>query len=147
MKNIIIKKADNSFVEDIAELEKLCFYPPWSPAQIESEINKESAIFLVCICDGEFSGYVSGDNIAGELYIGNIAVKKEYQGKGLGYSLMKEIIEQAKNQNCSLLTLEVRKSNLSAIKLYEKCSMTLVGERRNFYTHPTEDACIYTIYF
>lgn len=147
MENITIKKADQSFVENIAELEKLCFYPPWSPAQIDSEINKESAIFLVCICDGEFSGYVSGDDIAGELYIGNIAVKKEYQGKGIGYSLMQEIIKQAKNQNCSLLTLEVRKSNLPARKLYEKCGMELVGERKNFYSHPTEAACIYTIYF
>ncbi len=147
MENLIIKNADISFVDDIAELEKLCFYPPWSPTQIENEINKESAIFLVCICNGAFVGYVSGDNIAGELYIGNIAIKNEYQGKGLGYCLMQEIIKRAKNQNCSLLTLEVRKSNVTARKLYEKCGLSLVGERRNFYSHPAEDACIYTIYF
>ena len=147
MENFIIREADITFVDDIAMLEKLCFYPPWSPAQIESEISKESAVFLVGICDGEFAGYVSGDNIAGELYIGNIAVRQEYQGKGLGYSLMQEIINRAKNQNCSLLTLEVRKSNLTARKLYEKCGLTLAGERRNFYTYPAEDACIYTIYF
>lgn len=146
METLIIN-ADKSHINDIAELEKLCFYPPWSPAQIESEIDKESAIFLVCICEGEFAGYVSGENIAGELYIGNIAVKQEHQGKGIGYALMKEIISIAKNQNCSFLTLEVRKSNTAAKKLYEKCSMVLAGERRNFYSHPAEDACIYTIYF
>ena len=92
METLIIN-ADKSHINDIAELEKLCFYPPWSSAQIESEIDKESAVFLVCICDGDFAGYVSGDNIAGELYIGNIAVKQEYQGNGIGYSLMQEIIK------------------------------------------------------
>lgn len=147
MDKFIIKQADETHIGDIAGLEKLCFYPPWTPAQIESEINKESATFLVCTVNGDFAGYVSGDNIAGELYIGNIAVKQEYQGNGFGYSLMQEIIKRAKNQNCSLLTLEVRKSNTAARKLYEKCGLVLVGERRNFYSHPAEDACIYTIYF
>ena len=131
MENITIKKADNSFVEDIAELEKLCFYPPWSPAQIESEINKESATFLVCICDGKFAGYVSGDNIAGELYIGNIAVKKEYQGNGIGTQILQDVLEKNKCDKIRTI-LQVFKDN-PAINLYKRLGFIIYDETDTHY--------------
>ena len=42
--------------------------------------------------------------------------------------------------------LEVRKSNVAAIALYEKAGFTRVGERKNFYTRPREDALLYNYY-
>ena len=49
--------------------------------------------------------------------------------------------------NCEFITLEVRESNLGAISLYEKAGFEKVGVRKNFYSHPTENAVLYTKYF
>ena len=49
-------------------------------------------------------------------------------------------------ENADFVTLEVRKSNGPAIRLYEKCGFEKAGERKNFYSTPTEDALLYTLY-
>ena len=54
------------------------------------------------------------------------------------------LVETVKNENADFITLEVRKSNASAIKLYEKCGFCAVGERKNFYEKPCEDAILMT---
>lgn len=147
MINIVILSADKSFVSHIAKLEKECFSAPWSENQISTEINKVNTVFLICLYNGEFAGYISGENIVGEMYVGNLAVSDNFRNEGVGFALMQALINEAKKQNCALLTLEVRSSNVAARKLYEKCQLKYVGERKNFYSHPTENACIYTINF
>ena len=135
-------------LDQVMVIENENFSVPWTETGFFTYLMREDALFLVAEDEDEnVVGYCGVIMSIDEGDITNVSVKKEYQGKGIGYSLMQEIIKQAKNQNCSLLTLEVRKSNLPARKLYEKCGMELVGERKNFYSHPTEAACIYTIYF
>ena len=53
--------------------------------------------------------------------------------------------EYSKTENADFITLEVRKSNTVAIKLYEKMGFELVGERKAFYENPKEDAILMTI--
>jgi ribosomal-protein-alanine N-acetyltransferase len=45
-------------------------------------------------------------------------------------------------QGVDRATLEVRRSNLPAISLYERMGFELAGVRRNYYTNPDEDALI-----
>ena len=56
------------------------------------------------------------------------------------------LIMQSQFEDALFVTLEVRKSNENAIALYEKCGFKKIGERKNFYSKPTEDALIYTLY-
>jgi ribosomal-protein-alanine N-acetyltransferase len=56
--------------------------------------------------------------------------------------MLEELITQAKARGISSLTLEVRKSNMSAIILYKKLGFTEAGIRKEFYTNPIEDAII-----
>jgi ribosomal protein S18 acetylase RimI-like enzyme len=50
--------------------------------------------------------------------IHDIFVKKEFRRKGLAKKLLKAIEEIAKNNGCKKITLEVRKDNTNAQKLY-----------------------------
>ena len=52
-----------------------------------------------------------------------------------------------KKENLEFLSLEVRKSNDEAIRLYEKSGFKCVGERKDFYRNPKENALIMTMYF
>jgi [ribosomal protein S18]-alanine N-acetyltransferase len=77
-----------------------------------------------------------------EAHITNIAVRKEYQGKGIGGLLLIATIDLASEFKASLLTLEVRVSNLGAQKLYTRYGFKQTGLRRGYYLDNREDAII-----
>ena len=82
--------------------------------------------------------YLAGD--AGD--ITNVAVSSQYRRKGIAGRLIEKVIMYAKENNISVVNLEVRPSNTSAISLYTKYDFKEIGRRRNFYTKPTEDALL-----
>jgi ribosomal-protein-alanine N-acetyltransferase len=90
--------------------------------------------------------YVAGFSgiwmMAGEAHITNIALRQEYQGRGLGEMLLIATIDLAASLNAGFITLEVRVSNQVARRLYEKYGFTQTGVRRSYYLDNREDAMI-----
>ena len=60
---------------------------------------------------------------------------------------MNSLIEGCKSQKCNSITLEVRESNLPALKLYEKLGFKVAGKRKKYYSDNGEDALIMWLYF
>ena len=143
---IIIRDMAESYIKEIAELEKECFSEPWSEDSLKDELTNETARFYVLRDNEKLLGYIGANNICGEVYITNVAVSSDYRGKGYGKRLVNHLLKQSKLEKALFVTLEVRKSNANAIALYEKCGFKKIGERKNFYSKPTEDALIYTYY-
>lgn len=133
-------------ISEIAELEKECFSEPWSEKSLKEELTNETARFYVLRDNEKLLGYIGANNICDEVYITNVAVSENARGKGYGKRLVNHLIKQCELENALFATLEVRKSNKNAIALYEKCGFKKVGERKNFYSKPTEDGLIYTLY-
>ena len=52
----------------------------------------------------------------------------------------------AQDKKLRFISLEVRKSNVYAVSLYQKLNFLSVGVRKNFYSYPKEDAIIMTRY-
>ena len=82
-----------------------------------------------------------------ECYIDNIAVFGHHRKKGVGSSIVRELMEEAKRREAEFISLEVRPSNRVAVRLYTGLGFAEEGRRRNFYTDPTEDALILTYRF
>ena len=141
-----ISKMTEDDIPKIADLEKECFGEPWSETSLKEELTNDSARFYVLRDNENLLGYIGANNICNEVYITNVAVNEFYRGNGYGKMLVNHLIKQCELENAFFVTLEVRKSNENAIKLYEKCGFKLIGERKNFYSKPTEDALIYTYY-
>lgn len=144
--DIRIVPMNENHLKDLALLEKQCFSVPWSENAFEKELEKENSRFFVAITKNEVSGYIGANNVLGEVYINNIAVFYNYRGFGIGEKLLSNLIEVSEEENCDLVTLEVRVSNTPARKLYEKLGFKEVGIRKNFYDQPKEDGVIYTRY-
>lgn len=142
----VIRPMTENDIEALAELEKQCFSEPWSENGFREELVDKTARFYVLKSDDEILGYIGSNNILGEVYITNVAVKSEHRKKGYGKRLMQYLITESLFENADFVTLEVRRSNANAISLYEKCGFEKVGERKNFYSKPTEDALLYTLY-
>ena len=131
----------------LAELERLCFAAPRTEAQLLEETENPLGRFFVAEIDGEIAGYGGMKNIAGECYVENVAVFPDYRRKGIGRALTNRLIETARQEKCSLITLEVRPSNTAALEMYYALGFKEAGRRKNFYQDPTEDGLILTKYF
>ncbi|MGB2815192.1 MAG: ribosomal protein S18-alanine N-acetyltransferase [Dehalococcoidales bacterium] len=87
-------------------------------------------------------GFTSMWVMADEAHITNIAVRQSHQRQGIGEFLLISIIDLAIKFKTSIVTLEVRVSNLMAQSLYQKYGFSQVGLRRNYYTDNREDALL-----
>lgn len=142
-----VESAASTDAYDIHLIELECFTSPWSENQIRDEISKENAIFLTAKNSDNLCGYISGQLILDEFYINNVAVTKKYRNNGIASALINNLINRLQETNCVLATLEVRESNVNARRVYEKFGFMNLGIRKDFYSHPKENACIYTLYF
>ena len=130
----------------IAALERECFSLPWTEKGLTEELSNENAVFFTAKKDGKTVGYMGLHCVLDECYIANVAVSTAERRQGIGRFLLKYAEEKAVEKNCSFISLEVRVSNEGAIALYESEGYERMGERKNFYSSPTENALIMTKY-
>ncbi len=133
---------NQSHVEAIAQLEKVCFSDPWSINSITSELNNPLSLWVVAIADNRLIGYVGSQSVMGWADMMNLAVDPDYRRMGIGENLVEVLVSRLKENQVTCLTLEVRASNTPAIRLYEKIGFTEVGIRPNYYHNPKENALI-----
>ena len=86
-----------------------------------------------------FSGFWM---MVGEAHIIAIGVRNGYRQLGIGESLLIATIELAQVLNASMVTLEVRASNIIAQDLYGKYGFRVTGRRLRYYSSDGEDAII-----
>ncbi len=139
----VIKKADQSHIKAIAELEKECFSTPWSENAILDSLEHET-VFFIAVRGKRVLGYIGISSVLDEGYVTNIAVTKSARKKGIGTALLNRVISFALDNSLSFISLEVRESNQNAISLYTALGFKEEGKRKNFYASPKEDALILT---
>ena len=133
---------NESHIQPIAELEKICFTDPWSENSIRTELGNALSLWIVAEEEGNLAGYVGSQSVLGWADMMNLAVAPDYRRQGIGEKLVDELIFRLKANNVTCLTLEVRQSNIPAIQLYQKMGFTEVGRRPGYYHKPREDALI-----
>lgn len=143
MGKVEIVKTSIDHIDDIMVIENLSFTVPWSRQSLIDEITKNKfAIYLSACLNNVVVGYAGMWNVCGEGHITNIAVHPEFRGSGIGSLLMEGLINEARKEGISRLTLEVRKSNIIAQRLYEKYGFVTCGIRKSYYADNNEDALI-----
>ena len=133
---------NKSHIDGIMEIEKDSFAIPWSRAAVEKELSNNLAIYAVVKENDKVVGYGGMWHVVNEGHITNIAVHKDYRRKGIGNIIVNKLIEIAEEKEMIGLTLEVRKSNTSALELYKKNGFKLEGIRPEYYEDNKEDAYI-----
>lgn len=94
----------------------------------------------------EVVGYLGMERVLDEGYIDNVAVFPAHRRKGVASALLGALIAYGEKEGMAFLTLEVRPSNQGARALYEAHGFQQVGERKNFYQNPVENALLLTRY-
>ena len=140
---IVPMNADH--LDQVAELERICFSTPWSRNMLAEELENALSAFLVALDDGDnVVGYAGLQVILDEGSITNVAVRPDCRRQGIAGKLLQVFLDFARGNHLAFLTLEVRASNYDAIALYGSRGFREAGRRKNYYERPREDAIIMT---
>jgi len=142
-----IEKMTKEHLESVYIIETECFSHPWSKQSLQNELNNDTSLFWVATENNDVIGYIGMSVVIDEGYIFNVAVSETYRKKGVGSALINELVTYGKKNNLCFITLEVRESNINAQSLYSKFGFIKVGERKNYYSEPKENAILLTKYF
>ncbi len=125
---------------DVLAIEQDAFSDPWESASFEADIANEHVIALAARSGGRCVGYLSCIAIEDYGYIANIAVHREQRSHGIGRMLLDELLRRLQPRRIFDLVLDVRASNESAIRFYERYGFQVLTRRKGFYTQPPEDS-------
>jgi ribosomal-protein-alanine acetyltransferase len=141
-------------VQDVAEmirLERQCTTTThWSEQQYLDllVVRAESPTRLALVAHEEGSSALAGFLVARhsppKWELENIVVAPEVRRTGIGKKLMDTLLVLARQTNSDAVLLEVRESNTAARRLYEELGFKENGQRRTYYTNPSEDAVLYS---
>ncbi len=139
---IKIRQMKKSDLTRVGEIEKLSFPIPWSQNTFFIELDKkEFAFWWVIEYQKLVVGYAGYWKIKDEAHIVNLAIHPDFRRKKLGIKLLSFLLDHIQNQGLSVVTLEVRESNIIAQHLYEKFGFKKVAIRPCYYIY--EDAIVY----
>ena len=127
-------------LDEVMAIERAPFAYPWSCGFFLQEVQVECARSIQVEIDGKIIGYVLFWLLPEGVDIHNLAVRSEYRRRGIGRILLQQVILEALRRSSVQVTLEVRKSNLAAQKLYESAGFVATGIRRAYYSDDSEDA-------
>ena len=143
---VTIDLMENEDLPEVLAIEKESFISPWSEGMFVDELKVAHSQCLVARLShnnkSTIGGYIIFWIVADEAHLHNIAVKKEFHRQGLAHGFMNVMKEISRQAGVKAQTLEVRESNLEAIKLYRKCGFVVKGKRSLYYTDTHEDALI-----
>lgn len=139
---LIIRKLEKSDAISLGKLAAENFTMPWSKSAFAALAEDQNSIFLVAEEEGKLIGGCGLTHVLNEGDIHNVMVASAYRRKGIGTTLLKNLLEEGCRQGIREFTLEVRVSNEAAIRVYERLGFVSEGIRPRFYEQPVEDAMI-----
>ena len=129
-------------IDQILAIENVSFPSPWPRQIFEREIDAANSYKRAIRFSGNVVAYIVTWTIYDEVHILNIAVHPEFRKIGLGEMLLRDCLDFSYNRGLKLAVLEVRTSNNSAIKLYEKIGFKTLRVRKKYYSDTGEDAYV-----
>jgi ribosomal-protein-alanine N-acetyltransferase len=131
-------------LDRLIALEHEAFTCPWTREMFtwEFENSDVSHVFVLRTPTERVAAFCSCWLIFDELHINNVAVRLEWRRRGLATALLEHVIRDCAARGARRATLEVRRSNQAARRLYERLGFTVRGERARYYRNPEEDALV-----
>jgi ribosomal-protein-alanine N-acetyltransferase len=125
----------------VIAIERRVFPTPWSLAMFVLELSKPTGVCLAAVSDRRLVGYLICSRYDTVWHLMNVAVDLDHQRRGLASVLLGELYARVDDEQARF-TLEVRRSNMIAIHLYEREGFRAAGVRRRYYQDNGEDALV-----
>jgi [ribosomal protein S18]-alanine N-acetyltransferase len=126
----------------VLAIEVASYGMPWSEATFRGLLRRRDAELVVAEADGAVVGYTAAWYVVDQAELGNVAVAAAWRGRGVGALLVEHALQSAARRGTREMFLEVRPTNFTARRLYERFGFRQVGRRSRYYSQPTEDALV-----
>jgi len=141
--NVELRSIERSDLDAVDTIEKASYPTPWSRAMFAAELQKPGSLALGAYLEsGELVGYLIVSRYVDAWHVMNVAVTPSYRRRGIAGALLERLFDVTSGDSRRGYTLEVRVSNVDAIRLYERLGFEARGIRRGYYTDNREDALI-----
>lgn len=144
LETVTIRRMQPEDVDSIIEIEEKAYGPHhWSKDSFLAELSNELAWYYSLFnSEGKLVAYAGTWHILEEAHLTNLAVSPDFRRKHFAAALMRKIIDDCYSEKVKYITLEVRESNVPAIKLYENFGFKSFGLRKGYYQDNNENAII-----
>jgi len=133
-------------LREIVAIERDSFLTPWSENIFRTEMTCPISRMLVGrlyrFQKRVVAAYLVYWSVEDEIHIHNIAVRPELRRNGIATRMLEEALRRSRREDARRVTLEVRRSNLPAQRMYEKFGFSVKGVRPGYYPDTREDALI-----
>lgn len=138
----LIRRMQLTDVKPVLEIEREAFPRPWSPNAFITQLAKSASICLVAETNHRVAGYLIATQYVEVWHLLDLAVHIRYRRQYVATELLEHFFELTGRDKHRGYTLEVRKSNRGAIKMYESFGFICTGLRKGYYSDNAEDALI-----
>ena len=141
--NVKLRRLEPGDLDRVEEIERASYPTPWSRAMFAAEMRKPSSLAIGAYLEaGELVGYAYVSRYVDAWHVMNVAVASNFRRRGIATTLLERVFELTAADSRHGYTLEVRTSNMEAIRLYERLGFEHRGIRPGYYTDNREDALI-----
>lgn len=124
----------------ILALEGESFSNPWTPEAFDTMLASPAAqLFVARLAGNRIVGFSACWVFGDELHINTLAVAADVRRRGIASALLGEVLRSTAARQA---TLEVRRSNTAALRLYERFGFKVTAVRHRYYQNPEEDGLI-----
>lgn len=136
-----VEKLSKSDLDALSEIEQATYPDPWGRDMLSCAWTEPHCSGIKFTVSGEMCGYLITRTLPPELEILNIAVSQKFRRQGIARDMMTWVMAEGKQRGCTDVFLEVRPSNIAAIKLYEFFGFSAIHTRKKYY-RDKEDAWV-----
>lgn len=107
----------------------------WSAESFWGELAhvRQTRDYLVALDGDDVIAYAGSYLLGGDGDVQTIAVAATGQGRGVGKTLLAELLRRLEQRGCRQVLLEVRSDNAAAVTLYESVGFQRISRRHNYY--------------
>ena len=145
MPNVTVERLTSlEELDGVLAVEHVSFTNPWTREMYVADLKNEGVSFVYLARDEarRIIGFCSFWRVFEELHINNVAVLPEHRRSGVARRMLTAVLADGARAGARRALLEVRRSNVAARQLYEELGFSVAGVRRDYYSHPVEDALV-----
>ncbi|MSQ56835.1 MAG: ribosomal-protein-alanine N-acetyltransferase [Limnohabitans sp.] len=130
--NALFTPFTQEYLDDVLRVEQAAYSHPWTRGNFQDSMLSGYHMLALHL-GGELIGYYVAMRGVDEMHLLNVTVAPSHQGQGRGKHMLDMVCHYTRERLVSCLWLEVRRSNLRAISIYQKYGFLSVGDRKNYY--------------
>jgi [ribosomal protein S18]-alanine N-acetyltransferase len=134
--DLIIRPMNYDDIGEVHRVDEAAFAPIWQNSRPSLELAyRQALIATVAETQGRMVGYQISTPTPVGGHLARLAVLPDFQGLGIGYCLVRNLLSQFRQRGARKVTVNTQKNNPASLSLYKRMGFRLTGEEYPVYLY------------